>query len=490
MSTVLTNANWIYTCDDDRPLVESGYIVIEDGRIASIGSGAPSTVGDEVIDLWGAIVVPGLINLHHHFFQTISRAVPVVHRMTTVPWLMMLYPLWCEIEPEDLSVAVRHAAAELLLSGVTTSVDHSFLLRTGAQRMTGVEIAAARQMGIKLKLVRGSLPILGGKIDEDLRQIMGPRIDRLIDDDRMLIAECREDVERYHDPSPGSMVHLALGPSIVPFTKSHLLRQMAALSEETGCGLHTHYHPSKWERAYCRRTFNSEPIDFLEQCGWLRRETWFAHCTELDHDDIAGFARHGVGFVHCPRTILRLGYPIPPIARIRKAGVPIGVGVDGSASNDGTSFVSDLRLALLLHRANSGHEVDPLSDWLTPYDALRMATTIAAGIIGRDDIGQLKPGMSADIAAFDLSGTDCAGSLADPLGGFLMAGTANRARLTMVSGRVIVRDGRLLHHSERTIADDANDSAKSLIERAEKRYPIKFRSVPVEDGAARYPMPQ
>jgi cytosine/adenosine deaminase-related metal-dependent hydrolase len=264
---------------------------------------------------------------------------------------------------------------------------------------------------------------------------------------------------------------------------------MAKISTETGCGLHMHYHPSKWERVYCRRMFDAEPIEFLERCGWLRPETWFAHCTELDHYDIAAFAKHGVGFAHCPRTILRLGYPIPPIARVRKAGIRIGFGVDGSASNDGTSFISDLRLALLLHRVGTADEVNPLSDWLTPYDALRIATSVAASIIKRDDIGRLRPGLSADIAAFDLTGTDCAGSLADPLGGFLLAGTATRARLTMINGRVVVRDGCLVHHSERSVADDANKSAQSLIERTERRYPMRFRTVPVEAGSSPYPLP-
>jgi 8-oxoguanine deaminase len=239
------------------------------------------------------------------------------------------------------------------------------------------------------------------------------------------------------------------------------MRALADMAAEHGCGLHAHYHPRAMEREFCHRLNGVAPIEYLDHVGWLRQGTWFAHCTELDDDEIKRFAARGVGIAHCPRTVLRLGYRLPRLHDWRAAKLKVGIGADGGASNDAGAFISDVRLALLLHRAGG---VDS-AQWLSPEDALAMATSEAAQILGRPELGAIEAGKRADLAAFDLAGLDVAGALADPLAGFLLAGSATRARLTMVDGRVRVKDGMLVAHDEKAIAGETNARNRALIER-------------------------
>jgi cytosine/adenosine deaminase-related metal-dependent hydrolase len=312
---------------------------------------------------------------------------------------------------------------------------------------------------LRLHLVRSGLPGIGGSVGARLSPAV---LHSLVDEDEAWLAQCRADVRRWHDPAVGSMLRLDLGPSNLAYDKPALMRACGELGAEYGCGLHAHYHPRRAEREHCRRLHGVGPLEFLEQVGWLRAGTWLAHCTELDHDEVARFAVLGVGIAHCPRTILRLGYRIPRLHEWRRAGVRAGIGADGAASNDGGAFIADVRLALLLHRANN-----PDADtWLAPEEALAMATSEAAAILRRPELGAIAPGRRADLAAFDLSGLDCAGALQDPVAGFLLAGTATRARMTMVDGRVRVRDGRLITGDERAIAAETNARSAALRERA------------------------
>jgi cytosine/adenosine deaminase-related metal-dependent hydrolase len=299
---------------------------------------------------------------------------------------------------------------------------------------------------------------------------MGDRLDALITPEAGLVAQCRADVERWHDASHGSMLRLALGPSNLPYGKPQLLHDFARIADDTGCGLHAHYHPRQAERAECRAVLGCEPIEFLERAGWLRPGAWLAHCTELDDAEIDRFAATGTGVAHCPRTVLRLGYHVPRIARMRAAGTPLGVGVDGAASNDGGAFIADLRLALLLHRTREQAPLEGDQVWMAPEDALRLATSDAAALLGRDDIGRLKVGMCADITAFDLGSVGYGGSLNDPLAGFLLAGTETRATTTIVNGQCVVRDGKLVTADERVLARTTQAASAELLRRTAVRY--------------------
>lgn len=470
MTVILKNASWLYRCDSNAQPLNNAYAVIEGTLIREVSQGdAPRIDGAEVIDCSDCIVMPGFINLHHHFFQSVTRALPGLHRAASTRWLTECYKVWAEIEPDDLTAAVRNSAAELVLSGATTGADHSFVLGGVGGDLSAIEIAAVEDIGLRLHLARSCLPTIDGPVGANLRRVMGDRMSRLVAPDDELIAWSRNDVERWHDTSFGSMTRIAIGPSNLPYTNFDVMKRFGDIARDTGCGLHAHLHPRPSERAFCREQQRCEPIEFLDKSGWLRPGTWFAHCTQLDDVEIGTFAARGVGVAHCPRTVLRLGYQIPRIADMRAAGVQVGFGVDGAASNDGGAFSSDLRLGLLLHRSG---DRDPASEnaWLDPTDALLMATRDAARLLGRDDIGRLVPGLCADVTVFKLSGAEYGGGLNDPLGGFLLAGVSPRAWATIVNGQVVVRDGRLQTADEDRVAADTSAASAALIERAAARY--------------------
>ena len=450
MRIVLRNARWVHT---GHELIEHAYVVVSEGRIETVSQARVH--GDEEIDLSGCLLAPGLISLHHHFFQHVTRAWPGAHRAGSEDWLVRLYPAWAHMTADDVAAAARNAAAELLLSGTTTAVDHAFRLPGEA---LAAQIEAVTQLGLRLHLVRSGLPGLGQRVESRLSPVA---LHALIDDEKAWLAQCRADLRRWHDASSGAMLRLDLGPSNVPYDKPGLMRACAELAGEYDCGLHAHYHPRPAERDQCRRLHGVEPLELLEQAGWLRAGTWFAHCTELDDAEIERFAASGVGIAHCPRTVLRLGYRIPRLHEWRRAGVRVGIGADGGASNDGGAFIADVRLALLLNRANN----PDAATWLAPEDAMAMATREAAAILRRPELGAIVPGMRADLAAFDVSGLDCAGSLRDPLAGLLLAGTGSRAYMTMVNGRLCVRDGRLVTGDEGKIAAETNARNAALSDR-------------------------
>lgn len=463
---LLKNASFVHE-RTGKGLRQNGYIVVSGNLISEVGDGEPPVIaGADEIDLTGCLVLPGLINLHHHFFQAVTRALPAFQRSPSSEWLVGHYPVWSLITADDLAIAVRNAVAELLLSGATTSVDHAFLLRGHSSEMAETEIQAASELGIRLHLVRGCLPTIGGDVEHKLMRIMGAELSpRLIDAEDGLLEQCRSDVRRWHDTSHGAMVQMAVGPSNLPYGKPHLLAGFARIADETGCGLHAHYHPRQAERLESQKAVGLDPIDYLEQSGWLRPGTILAHCTELNDDEISRFAASGTAVAHCPRTVLRLGYKIPPISKMRSSGIGIGIGVDGAASNDGGALISDIRLALMLHRCRE----DPAS-WLDANTIISMATSEAAQILGRKDIGTLEVGKCADIAAFDLGGVDLGGALEDPLAGFALAGVNPRAKLTMVNGKIAVRDHLLICGDEQKIAQATNRCAERLLELARKRF--------------------
>ena len=480
MTTVLLrNVERIYTCNYKDEVVENGYVLVRGSTIEDIGrEPCPIAQADEEHDLTGCIVVPGFVNLHHHFFQSLTRAIPVGQRAVSLDWLAAMYPLWAEFDPEAIYWSALAASSELLLSGATTSADLAFILPGSAGEAVDEEIRAVREIGLRLHLVRSGMPTLEGDIERQLGPLLGDRMSNFIDDDDSLFTRTESDISRHHDGSRLSMVRIDLGPTAITYEKRSLMKRFAALASEHGCGLHTHYRPRQSERELSLKLIGVTPIEFLEHSGWLGPRTWFAHCTQLNDEEIGIFADTGCGVAHCPRTIIRLGYSVAPIAGMRQAGVKVGVGVDGGASNDGGAFLADLRLALLLHRVGSEEDADPLRTWLTPYDVLVMATRTAAVVLGRDDIGHLEPGMAADVAAFDMRRTGYVGALADPLAGLLMAGSDTQAALTMVNGRTVVEKGRLKTVDESRLIDRANATAARLLQQAETNTGLSFRDYP------------
>jgi len=478
-SLLLRGIGWLYTCDERHTLLENAWLHVVDGRVAALGpEPCPVPAADRSVDLTGCIVVPGFVNLHHHFFQSITRAIPRSQRATAFDWLFSLYPLWAELDEDAMRAATAAACAELLLTGATTSVDHSYLLPARAGDLALAQVETAKSLGIRFHFVRGCMPTMEGDIAERLRPLMGGRLDGIVDDGDAVLAAMRGALQRFQDTAPFAMTRVDLGPTTVTYRKPDLMGRIAKLAKEFDAGLHTHYQPRAVEYDMARDLLGNTPLGFLRDSGWLGPRTWMAHCTELSDSEIDAFADAGCGVAYCARTAVRLGYKVPRIARMRAQGVTVGIGVDGAGSNDSGSMLSEIRLAHLLHRVHAGPETVPERDWLTPYDTLLMATRNGARLLGRDDVGQLAPGMAADIAAFDLRRAAYVGTVADPLGGLVLAGADAAAALTVVNGRVVVERGRLVTADEAAIAEHGNRAAERLLRAAEARTGLAFRIPP------------
>jgi cytosine/adenosine deaminase-related metal-dependent hydrolase len=464
MTLLLREISAVYTCDDLDQILRDAYIVVSDGRIAEVASGqAPKGPYDEIIDLEGCIVFPGFVNVHQHFFQTLTRAIPGAQRGHLLTWLSLLYPLWSRMTPDDLAAATEAACAELLLTGATTITDHCYLVPNASWEYIEAEVATAKAMGVRLNLIRGSLTALEADLEVELSEQLGPRAGGILDDTTTVLEHMRQTIERYHSPNFGSWTTVGLGPTTVTYETLDFMRDVADLAEQSGCGLHTHFHPRPDEREKCQRLFGKSPLLVLAETGWLRPGTWFAHGTRLDQSDMALLAEHGCAVAHCPRMILRLGARITPVHELRAHGIRIGLGVDGAASNDCGSMVSELRIAPLLHRLAGGEGTVPHTSWLDPYDVLIMATRDGANIIGRTDLGQISVGKLADLTAFDLQSVGYAGARTDLLSAFILAGSDSRAALTMVGGRPLVRNGQLVNQNERKIREKVDKATARLI---------------------------
>lgn len=475
MRRLIENIDTLYTCDSQDRVLKSAWIVADGGTIAALGEGPPPPGNfDDRIDLSGSVALPGLVNSHHHFFQTLTRALPRAQRGQLLDWLAVLYPVWGLMEPDDLAAAASASIGELLLTGATTSVDHFYLVPRGDPAFIAAEIEAARQAGMRLHLVRGSMTTIEGDLEERLSAKLGPRAGGIIDDPATVLASMRQTVEAHHDPRHGSRLTVALGPTTPTYSDLAFMRDVARMSADLNVGVHMHVHPQPHERLLCEQRFGKTPVEVLDSVGLLGSRTWFAHSTRLDDQDIAILARNDVGVAHCPRMILRLGARIPTIHRMRAGRMRVAVGVDGAASNDSGSMLGEMRLALLLHRlAGGGGEVSS-EDWMTPYEVLLMATRHAASLIGRDDIGAIAPGLCADVTAFDMRGIGFAGARSDLLSGLLLAGDDTRASLTMVGGKPLVLNGRLLHQDEYALRETADRAADRVVARAAKMTGIDY----------------
>jgi cytosine/adenosine deaminase-related metal-dependent hydrolase len=471
---LLRHADVIYTCDDTRQSIRDGYVLVEDGRIAAVGpEPAPSVAVDEEISVAGCLLTPGLINIHHHVYQTLTRAVPLATRSTILEWLQAMYPIWAEIDPDAYYWAALATNCELLASGCTTNADFAYLMPETSGEMAAEEIRGVREAGIRFVLVRGGMPTIEADLEARLRPLMGPRLDRLLDREDELFPKLEATLRRYHDASPGAMLQVAVGPTSITYTRPEFMRRFADLARASACGLHVHFDPRPDERAVMEH-LGGRPIDFLRDSGWLTDRTWFAHATLLDDDEMKAIAAAGASIAHCPRCIVRLGKKVARVGHWRAHGINVGIGVDGAASSDMNNLLNEMRLALVLHRVGGYADSEMADQWMTPQDVLWMATRGGARALGRDDIGQISPGKAADIAAFPLRRLSLAGAVLDPLGALLLAGSDPYATLVMVNGSVRVRDGHMVDVDETRALDGANAAALRLLNAAQQRTGIDF----------------
>jgi len=464
MSTLLIrNADCIATLDDTRRELPNASILVRDGVIEAMGpaAGLPP-LADEVIDATGHLVVPGLVNTHHHMYQSLTRAIPQVQDAELFSWLRGLYPIWAGLTPEMVQVSTQVAMAELLLSGCTTSSDHLYIYPNGVRLDDSIE--AARQIGMRFVATRGSMSV--GQSQGGLPP------DRVVEREDFILQDTQRLIEQYHDASHGSMVNVAVAPCS-PFSVSRdLMRESAALARSfkgQGVRLHTHLAENDHDIAYSREKFNRTPAQYAQDLGWLGDDVWHAHCVKLDDEGISLYAATRTGVAHCPCSNMRLASGIAPIRRMLDAGVPVGLGVDGSASNDAAHMVNEARQALLLARV--GRSLEPFGcdhgpSEMTARDALALATRGGAEVLGRRDIGHLAPGMCADLALFDLRTLGFAGgAVHDPVGSLLLCASP-QAAYTVVNGRVVVREGQLATVELQPLGERHNRLAIQLAEAA------------------------
>jgi cytosine/adenosine deaminase-related metal-dependent hydrolase len=426
---VVWGARCVATLDDDHRELDGGWVAFSDGLISAVGTGeAPPAI--DRIDATDCLVTPGLVNAHHHLFQNLTRAYPPMTDKALFGWLQSLYPLWASIDTEAVHVSAWVGLAELALSGCTTSTDHLYLHPRGAGDLLTAEIEAARDLGVRFHPTRGSMSL--SEKDGGLPP------DSVVADDDDILAASAEAVARHHDPDWGAMTQVALAPCS-PFTVTEeLMVRTAELAERLDVRLHTHFAENDEDDEFSVATFGCRPTEYLERTGWCTDRTWVAHCVKPDADEISKLGAAGVGAAHCPSSNLILSSGIAPVVDLRAAGVPVGLGVDGSSSADSASLWLEARQAMLLAKLRDGASAG------TARMALELATVGGAACLGRTgELGVIRPGAVGDLAVWSLTGPSFAGALADPIEAWLRCGPAS-ARDTIVDGRPVVRHGRLV----------------------------------------------
>ena len=420
---LIRDAQTILTMDDDRRELTGADILVRGGVIAAVGQGIAAP-GAQVIEARGCVVTPGLVNTHHHLYQTLTRAVPGGQDALLFGWLKTLYPIWARFGPEEMFVSAQIGLAELALSGCTLTSDHLYLYPNGSR--LDDTIAAAREVGMRFHPTRGAMSI--GESDGGLPP------DSLVERENTILEDCIRVIDAHHDAAEGSMCRVGVAPCS-PFSVSRdLMREAALLARDKGVMLHTHLAENDEDIAYSEANFGCRPGQYAEDLGWTGPDVWHAHCVKLDGREIDLFARSRTGVAHCPCSNCRLGSGIAPVRAMRDAGVPVGLGVDGSASNDAGNLVAEARQAMLLQRVVNG------ADAMSAREALEIATRGGADVLGRPECGRIAPGKRADIAIWDVSGIEAAGSW--DKAAVLLAGPT-RVRDLIVEGRRIVADGRV-----------------------------------------------
>ncbi|PWH14229.1 MAG: 8-oxoguanine deaminase [Anaerolineae bacterium] len=459
MTTLLIKNAYIVTMDDRQTEIPNGGLFIRNGFIEAVGPvfDLPS-VADEVLDLSGYVVLPGLVNTHHHFYQTLTRNLPAAQDANLFHWLKTLYPIWARLTPEDIFTSTQTALAELALSGCTTASDHLYLFPNGSK--LDDEIEAGRLVGVRLHASRGSMSLGESK--------GGLPPDSVTDSEDRILADSERLIQRYHDPNPGSMTQIVLAPCSPFSVTGDLMRQSASLARQYGVHLHTHLAETEDEEQFCLQKFGYRPVGYMQSLDWVGDDVWFAHSVYVNAEEIKVFARHQCGVAHCPTSNMRLASGIAPVREYLAAGVKVGLGVDGSASNDGSHLLAEVRQAMLLSRVREGItgfslSNDPTRKLMTARQALWLGTRGGAAVLGRSDIGSLEVGKCADFFAINLNTLDLAGgAVHDPVAAVVFC-QPRRVDYTVVGGRFIVKQGQLVTLDEQELAERHNRAARRLI---------------------------
>jgi cytosine/adenosine deaminase-related metal-dependent hydrolase len=459
MSTLLIkNATVLVTMDDTQREIPEGGLFIRDGFIEQVRrtNELPQTA-DEVLDLHGHLVLPGLVNTHHHFYQTLTRAVPAAQDANLFNWLKTLYPIWGRMTPEDIFISTQTALAEMAFSGCTTASDHLYIFPNGAK--LDDEIAGAQEIGVRLQASRGSMSL--GESEGGLPP------DAVVESEGKILTDSQRLIQKYHDAKAGAFIQIVLAPCSPFSVTGELMKQSASLARETGVHLHTHLAETEDEQQFCVLKFGLRPVPYMESVDWVGGDVWFAHAVYVNPEEVKTFAKHGCGVAHCASSNMRLASGIAPVKEYVAAGVKVGLGLDGSASNDGSHMLAEVRQAMLLSRLREGItgfslSNDPSRKLMTAREALRLATRGGAAVLGRSDIGSLEPGKCADFFAINLNRLDYAGALHDPVAAAVFCHPV-RADFTVIGGKFVVREGNLVTLDEHKLVERHNKAARRLL---------------------------
>ncbi|MBU2573574.1 MAG: 8-oxoguanine deaminase [Elusimicrobia bacterium] len=447
---LIKNALTLATMDDAGREIKGGDVYIEGPEIKKVGKGL-KVKADAVIDASGCVVVPGFINTHHHLYQTLTRNLPAVQDAKLFDWLIYLYEIWRRLDPEAVYVSAQTGLGELLLTGCTTSTDQLYVFpKKNSGLFIDTQIEAAKELGMRFHPTRGSM--------SRGRSKGGLPPDDVVQSEDFIMKDCERLVHKYHDKNKFAMTRIALAPCSPFSVTTELLKLTAEMAKKWGVRMHTHLAETNDEDDFCLKTLRMRPLEYMESAGWVSEgNAWFAHCVYINEKEAKKMGRTKTGAAHCPCSNLRLGSGIAPIRMFLDNKVPVGLAVDGSASNDASDMLGEVRQCMLVHRVKSGVASMPARD------AFRIATRGGAAVLGRDDIGSITPGKAADLAIFDVSGLDFVGSQSDPLASLLFCGASHRTRYTVVNGKVVVKNGRLVNVDETKLTARANKAASRLL---------------------------
>lgn len=458
----LRNVHTLVTVDDERRILNDVSIRIAGPSIEEIGPDLEPAEGERVIDCSHHVVYPGFINTHHHLYQTLQRCVPYVENAKLFDWLVGLYEIWRHLTPEAVHIGAMVGMGELLLSGCTTIADHFYVFpREQPTDLLDHTVDAARRLGVRFHPTRGSMS--RGSSDGGLPP------DDVVQDEKAIVADCRRVVEEYHDPGRFSMLRMALSPCSPFSVTGELMKEIAALARSyENVRLHTHLAETLDEEEYCLQTYGKRPLATVQDLDWIGDDVWFAHGVHFNDEELALLAETKTGVAHCPTSNLRLGSGIARVPEMLDLGVPVGLAVDGSASNDCSNMMLEMRQALLVHRVGTG------VDRMSPMDVIHVATRGGAEVLGRDDIGRVAPDMAADLAIFDLTDIGLAGALHDPAAAPFMSFSTGRTVYTLVNGEVVVDQGVIRGADMEEVIYEANHIAERMIQVASARTGIDY----------------
>jgi len=449
---LLKNCFHLVTMNDRRERLSNVDLLITNNRIENIAKNIQISKGQK-IDCSTKLVIPGLVNSHHHLFQTLTRNLPEVQNKPLFNWLITLYDIWKFFNEEGVYYSTLLGCGELLKTGCTTTTDHHYLYPKNLHAdIPAIQFEAASELGIRFYPTRGSM----SRSQKD----GGIPPDNVVQNEELILKHSEEVIQRFHDPSPLSMRQIHLGPC-APFNVTpELMKETANLARKYGVRLHTHLAETKDEDEYCQQVYGKRPLQLMEDLEWLGEDVWYAHGVHFNDEELSLLAQTRTGVAHCPASNMRLGSGIARIPEMLKLGIPVGLAVDGSASNDSSDMVGEMRQALLLHRVISG------ADAITAEQVLELATIGSARLLGKNDIGSLEIGNAADIAIFELNKLEFTGTLSDPLAALIFSGINHEVNTTIVNGKIVVKDSKLVHVDEDEIVENGNRISKTMLKKA------------------------